>query len=129
MRAVEEMLEWESGRAVCRLRIRSHHPLVCAGRFPTASVLEFLAQGVAACLGYEAYLGGSRVRVGMIVSVRRFEVTEPFLPIGTELTVLVESIHSTDDVSTFRGEARAEGRPIAHAHMTVVHPEAPPPER
>jgi predicted hotdog family 3-hydroxylacyl-ACP dehydratase len=87
-----------------------------------------MAQSVAACLGYEAYLGGGRVRVGMIIGVRKLELTQPYIALGSELLLEVERIRGDEDVSTFRTETRIQGQLICSAHMTLVHPETPPPD-
>ncbi len=126
MRIVEELVHWQPGQARCRLQVRAHHPLVQAGKLPGVNLLEVMAQSVAACLGYEAYVGGGRVRVGMIVSVRKLEVNVPSVELGSRLEVSVERIHGTEDVSNFRGRVQLEGRELASGQMTVVHPESPP---
>lgn len=126
IRAVEELVSWAPGSATCRLRVRGDTPFVRDERLPAVALLEFMAQSVAACLGYEAFLGGGRVRVGMIIGVRKLDLTVPHLAVGTELTLNVERIRGDEDVSTFRAEARADGEPVCSAHLTLVHPETPP---
>jgi predicted hotdog family 3-hydroxylacyl-ACP dehydratase len=128
IRAVEELLHWERGRAKCRLQVRPHTPFVRGNRVAGIAALEYMAQSVAACLGYEAYLGGGRVRVGMIIGVRKFELLEAYIEVGTELEIQVDRIRGDDDVSTFRTETRTGGNLICSAHMTLVHPETPPPD-
>jgi predicted hotdog family 3-hydroxylacyl-ACP dehydratase len=126
IRAVEEMVAWEKGRATCRLRVRPHTPFVRNNRVASAAALEYMAQAVAACLGYEAFLGGGRVRVGMIVGVRKLELFRPYIEVGTELSIDVELLRGNDDVSTFRTHIHAGGELVSSAHMTLVHPETPP---
>lgn len=126
MRVVEEMLEWEPGRATCRMRLRAHAPLVKDGCVACVAALEYLAQSVAACLGYEAYLGGGRIRVGMIIGVRKMELFQASIPVGSEIRMKVERIRGNEEVSTFRGEAFADEKLACVAHMTLVHPEQPP---
>ncbi len=126
MRVLEEMLDWRPGHAVCRMRLRAHAPFVQGRAVQSVVALEYLAQAVAACLGYEAYLGGGRIRVGMIIGVRKMEIFRPQILVGSEVRTIVERIRGDEEVSTFRGEAYSDGEKICVAHMTLVHPEKPP---
>lgn len=126
MRAVEHLVDWAPGKARCTLVLRGHSPLAEGSRVPAIAALEFLAQTVAACLGHEAFVGGGSVRVGMIVGVRQMELFVPTMDVGDTLTLDVERVRGTDEVSTFTGEAKIGETLIARANMTLVHPENPP---
>lgn len=126
MRAVEELVDWSPGRARCRMVIRAHSPFARGQRVPTTAALEFLAQAVAACLGYDAYLHGGHVRVGMLVGVRQMDLLVPNLNVGDVLSLEVERVRGTEDASTFFGQARVHTQVVATAQMTFVHPAVPP---
>jgi predicted hotdog family 3-hydroxylacyl-ACP dehydratase len=126
MRAIEELVDWEPGRARCRMVLRAHSVFAQGQKVPTIATLEFLAQTVAACLGYEAFQGGSGVRVGMIVGVRQMDFFVPFMNVGDELILDVSRVRGTEDVSTFTGEARIGTNVVSRAHMTLVHPAVAP---
>jgi predicted hotdog family 3-hydroxylacyl-ACP dehydratase len=126
MRAIEEMIDWEPGRARCRMVLRAHSVFAEGPRVPTTATLEFLAQTVAACLGYEAFQGGGNVRVGMIVGVRQMDFFAAYMNVGDELILDVSRVRGTEDASTFIGEAKIGDQLIARAQMTLVHPESPP---
>lgn len=126
MRAVEELIDWEPGRARCRMILRAHSVFAQGQKVPTIATLEFLAQSVAACLGYEAFQGGSGVRVGMIVGVRQMTFVTPFMNVGDELLLDVSRVRGTEDASTFTGVASIGGQEVARAQMTLVHPAVAP---
>lgn len=126
MRAVEQLVDWAPGRATCTMTLRPHNLFAEGARVPTIATLEFLAQTVAACLGHEAFTNGGTVRVGMIVGVRQMELFEPYLQVGDMLTLVVQRVRGTDEISTFIGEAHVGDRVVSKANMTLVHPEAPP---
>jgi predicted hotdog family 3-hydroxylacyl-ACP dehydratase len=126
IRALDELLQWESGHAVCRLRIKETMPFVKDGAVATVAFVEYLAQAVAVCLGYEAYVGGEGVRVGMLVGIRKMTLHQPTVPVGTDVIVEVERLRGSEDVSTFRGVARVGETEIATAQMTLFHAERPP---
>jgi predicted hotdog family 3-hydroxylacyl-ACP dehydratase len=126
IRALEELVEWELGRAVCTVTIREGMPFVRDGRLASVVTLEYIAQAVAACLGHEAYVGGEGVRVGMLIGVRKMELLRPWIAVGRELRVSVERVRGNEEVSTFRGEVTVEGEVVATAMTTLFHAERPP---
>jgi predicted hotdog family 3-hydroxylacyl-ACP dehydratase len=90
------------------------------------ALLEYMAQAVAACLGYEAYTVGEGLRVGMLIGVRRMQLRAAPIPVGTELAITVERTRGNDDVSTFEGITRLGPAEVATAQMTLFHAEKPP---
>lgn len=126
MRVLEEMTDWEPGRASCRLKVRSFAPFCDKMGIPASFSIEYMGQAVAACLGYEAYQSGNNVRVGMIVGVRKLEMRRPYYPVGAELRVVVQRLRGDEDVSVFSGEVHCDGKLASTALMTLVHPEKPP---
>lgn len=126
MCVLEEMIDWEPGKATCRMTVREGMPFVRGGRLAAVTTLEHIAQAVAACLGHEAYVGGEGVRVGMLVGVRKMELHRPWIDVGSELRISVERVRGNDEVSTFRGEVRVEGELVATALTTLFHAEQPP---
>jgi predicted hotdog family 3-hydroxylacyl-ACP dehydratase len=129
IRALDRIVHWEPGRAVCAMTLRAGMPFERDGRVASVATLEYLAQAVAACLGYEAYVGGEGVRVGMLVGIRKMDLLEPWIQVGSELELEVERVRGSDDASTFRGTARTADGTVATAQMTLFHAEAPPSDR
>lgn len=126
MRALDSLVAWEPGRAVCQLQLRPGAAFVQDDRVASIVSLEYMAQAVAACLGYEAYRGGGRVRVGMIVGVRRMDLLQPHIQVGSIVKLAVERLRGNDEISTFKGTTHADEQLVAEAHLTLVHPEAAP---
>lgn len=126
IRGLEELVEWSPGRAVCRLVVSPTLAFVRDDALPPVALLEYMAQAVAACLGYEAYTGGEGVRVGMLIGVRKMDLSATPIPVGTELSITVERTRGNDDVSTFEGVTRLREATVATAQMTLFHAEKPP---
>lgn len=125
--ALDELVDWSDGSAHARAVVRDDGLLVRDGAADTVVCLEYMAQTVAACLGYGAFRGGVGVRVGMVVACRKFSVTRPRITVGERLDIRVTRLRATDDISSFDGEVRDErGEPVANATMTLVHAEKPP---
>ena len=125
--AIEELVEYGDGHAHARLHVRDGGLLVRDGSADAVVTLEHMAQAVAACLGYKAFLGGGAVRVGMVVACRQFTLMRDRLAVGERLDVRVTWLRGTDDVSSFEGEVRDErGALVSTAVMTLVHADRPP---
>ncbi len=127
MVALEELVEFREGFARGRMTIRPEHPFVRNGEVQAVCALEYMAQGVAACLGMDAYTGGVGIRVGMVIACRELLLERDVLPVGTELWIEAECVRGSDYSSHFDTRLTdADGAPIASATMTLVHGEAPP---
>jgi predicted hotdog family 3-hydroxylacyl-ACP dehydratase len=127
MRALERLVQWAPGHALCDLHVAASLPFVEEGRLPSVVTLEYMAQAVAACLGHEAYVGtGTEVRVGMLIGIRQMKLLRPHVLVGDRLEVEVDRIRGNEDVSTFRGETRVGEVLVTTAHMTVFHGAQPP---
>jgi predicted hotdog family 3-hydroxylacyl-ACP dehydratase len=118
---LDAMTYWDKGEAECRLRIREWARFVVDGHVESVVTLEYMAQAVAACLGYEALLGGGALRVGMIIACKKFTAHGDRLDVGDDLRVRVKPISGNDTLSHFdcrveRGEAL-----FSEAVLTLYH--------
>ncbi len=125
--ALDELVDFHDGCAHTRLVVRDGGLLVQDGGVDTTVALEWMAQTTATCLGYEAFLGGIGVRVGMVIACRQLTISRPRVVVGERLDVKAWRLRGTDDISSFQGEVRDErGELVAGAVMTLVHSEKPP---
>ncbi|HTE05187.1 MAG TPA: hypothetical protein VK824_03245 [Planctomycetota bacterium] len=125
MLALEELLDWAPGRATARMTVRGDGPFVRDGAVAGVCTLEFMAQGVAACLGCEAANAGAAVRVGVVIAVRSMDIERDALPVGTELVIRVRRVRGSESLSIFETEAEDGTGIVARAVMTLLHG-APP---
>jgi predicted hotdog family 3-hydroxylacyl-ACP dehydratase len=124
--AVEVLDEWVPGRARATAVLRGDHPLARAGAADASVLMELIAQAVAACLGREAELGGAAVRNGMVVACRRLELHCASVAAGQRVSIEVERVRSSDQVSQFDGRAFDEhGALLASCSLTLVHEDTP----
>jgi predicted hotdog family 3-hydroxylacyl-ACP dehydratase len=125
--AIDEVIDWSDGKMHVRLVVREGGLLVRNGGVHTAVTLELMAQAVAACLGYEAFLHGGGVRVGMVVACRKFAIARSRIEVGERLDIHVTRLRGTDDASTFEAEVHdGRGALVSSAVMTLVHGDRPP---
>lgn len=123
---IDALTAWSEGRATSSFVVRAHAPFVVDGTLSVPATIEHMAQTVAACLGYEAFLGGAGVRVGMIIACRRFKVHVPTLHVGEAVTIDVARVRGNDTLSHFDCEARRGETVIAAATLTLFHGAEPP---
>lgn len=123
---LEAMLEWAPGKARCSLVIREGAPFVRDGVVESAATIEYMAQAVAACLGYEALVSGGGVRVGMIIACKKFEAHAEKLLVGDELEVKVESVQGNEMLSHFACVLSRGGTTFSEALLTLYHAESLP---
>ncbi len=126
IRALDELLEWEEGRALCRMEVREDSLFVVDGELDTIVTIEHMAQAVATCLGYQAFLGGEGARVGMIIGCRKMTIARPTLAVGDVVSVEAKKLRGNETVSRFGCEVFDDAGVIATADMTLYHAEEPP---
>jgi len=125
VRMLDELVAWQPGRAVCAMQVRPTTRFVEDRALPSYTLLEPMAQSIAACLGYEAYRSGANTRVGMIVSCRELRAHVEQTNVGDDLTITATRQAGTDSLSRFACEVRRGQELVADATMTLVHGETP----
>ncbi len=120
---LDRIVDWAPGKIECALRVQEGARFVEDGRLEAPFTIEHMAQAVAACLGYEAYIGGLGVRVGMIVACREFTAYRAAAAVGEELRVDAERERGNDTLSHFRCAVRRGEDSFAMATLTLFHGE------
>lgn len=123
---VDEMVDWAPGRATCHLEIREGAPFVTAEGVHPVVTIEYMAQAVAACLGYEAFLEGEGVRVGMIIGCRKMTLERDRIPLGAQLVIEVDRIRGNEMLSHFDCRVTDADGLVATSTLTLYHAEKPP---
>ena len=118
---LDDMTEWSSGEAACRMRVRDGDRFVQNGVLQRVSMIEHMAQAVAACLGYEAFRAGGGVRVGMIIGCRRCDFPAGHARVGDELCIRVRRVRGTEALSHFDSKILCGDTVLADATLTLYH--------
>jgi predicted hotdog family 3-hydroxylacyl-ACP dehydratase len=125
---LESMVHWAAGEAEATYRVRDGAPFVKDGLVEAVVTIEYMAQAVAACLGYEALLGGEGVRVGMIIGCKRMLLHGAHLRVGDHGRIQVKRIRGNDTLSHFDCRLDRAGEPFAESVLTLYHADKPPDE-
>ncbi|MCB9506408.1 MAG: hypothetical protein H6697_01930 [Myxococcales bacterium] len=123
---VERLTAWGDGYAEGEVVVRDGARFVTDGAAPAVASMEYMAQVVAACLGYEAYRGGAGVRVGMIIAVRTMDLLVERFAVGDTLHITVQRQRGSESLSHFDCRTERDGELLATANMTLYHAERPP---
>jgi predicted hotdog family 3-hydroxylacyl-ACP dehydratase len=118
---LDALTHWQSGQARCAATIREHAPFVVQGSVASAVTIEYMAQAVAACLGYEAITSGGGVRVGMIIACKRFEAHAEKLDVGDALEIDVMCVQGNESLSHFDCKVARAGQLFSAATLTLYH--------
>lgn len=85
--------------------------------------LEYMGQAIAAYAGAHARRRGEPVRIGFLVSTRRYQPGCAYFPLGAQLTVSAESIaESQQGLSVFECSIHGPGIAVS-ANLNVYQPD------
>jgi predicted hotdog family 3-hydroxylacyl-ACP dehydratase len=118
---LDALTDWQKGYARCSALIREHAPFVKRGSVSAEVTIEYMAQAVAACLGYETITGGGGVRVGMIIACKRFEAHAEKLNVGDRIEVEARCISGNEALSHFDCKIVRAGTVFSEAVLTLYH--------
>jgi predicted hotdog family 3-hydroxylacyl-ACP dehydratase len=91
---------------------------------PTWVGLEYMGQAIAAFAGLSARRDNQPVRIGFLVSTRRYEPRQAWFPPGSHLTVAVQATtFNTTGLRVFEGTISSAGTTIVTANLNVYMPE------
>ena len=117
---LDEVVEADAGRIVCRVSIKADSPFVENGRVPSVVVLEYMAQAIAALAGLQAKAAGDEPRVGLLLGTRELTLAVDAFGIGDQLLVEACRVFGDDLMGSFDCTASRSGTRIAAATLNVV---------
>jgi len=129
MLLLDELVEWDDERALCRVTLRDDDLFASDGRVPAVLAMEYMAQTVAAFVGererrrrgQESGKTGTP-KIGYLVAVRRLVLEVEYFEVGDTLSVEVRCILGEGSVGRFNCEVHAGDRLLASGSVTVLRP-------
>ena len=86
--------------------------------------MEYMAQAIAAYVGYRAQLRGEPVKIGFLLGARRYECSRPLFALGSVLRVYVRRVwQSENGLGSFECRIDDPEGQVATAMLTVFQPE------
>ena len=115
---------WHEQGLTASLEIRKDSLFYEPQGVPTWVGLEYMGQAIAAYAGFAARQDNAPVRIGFLVSCRRYEPTIDFFTLGTKLSIEVEAITFSDTgLQVFECVIMAAGDTVVKANLNVYMPD------
>lgn len=92
MALIDQLVESSESRSVAAVEITADSEFASPVGVPCWVGLEYMAQTIAARVGYEAYLNGEEPPVGYLLGTREFVSRAPLFAIGSRLRVVVSPV-------------------------------------
>jgi predicted hotdog family 3-hydroxylacyl-ACP dehydratase len=119
---LDEVVEADDVRVVCRVVIREGSPFVEGGTVPAVVVLEYMAQAIGAQAGLRARESGEAPRVGFLLGTRELTLPPGGFTVGDELLVEAVRIFGDESIGSFDCSATRRGERIAAGTLNVYLP-------
>ena len=119
---LDEVVEADDVRVVCRVVIREGSPFVEGGTVPAVIVLEYMAQTIGAQAGLRARDAGEAPRVGFLLGTRDLTLPPGGLAVGDDLLVEAIRIFGDESIGSFDCTVRRGGVPVAAGTLNVYLP-------
>lgn len=118
---LDELASWAPGVACCQVTIQEGSPFVSDGVVDITASIEYMAQAVAACLGYEALCAGDGIRAGVIIGCRQLLAHAQSLPLDRRLCVDVRRTRGNATLSHFDCSIRVGDELLVEAALSLYH--------
>ncbi len=123
---IDRLVQTHGATTVCEVTIGPHSMFLQAAGVPAFVGIEYMAQSVAAHGGYQAYLEGRPITVGLLMGTRRLETHCQFFELGQTLRIEVTHIWGKFELMRFRcalTHAVSDTR-LQRAELNVFKPKA-----
>jgi predicted hotdog family 3-hydroxylacyl-ACP dehydratase len=119
---LDEVVEADDVRVVCRVVIREGAPFVEGGTVPAVIVLEYMAQAIGVQAGLRARDAGEAPRVGFLLGTRDLSLPPGGFEVGDDLLVEAVRIFGDESIGSFECTVRRRGVPVAAGTLNVYLP-------
>ena len=93
-----------------------------AKNLPT--VIELMAQTVAAWSGYQGHQRQEEPQIGLLLGARKYQCHLARLPAGSLLTIDCEQLLQDGALASFQCYLRCDGELVAEARLSTIQPDA-----
>ena len=116
---IDELIEADETGALSRVLITPRSLYFEDAGVPALTVIEYMAQTIAAYSGNQRKAGGSEVQLGFLLACRKLTLAVDTLQAGDELRVEVRKIWAGPPLAQFECEVRKGDQTIANATLSV----------
>ena len=120
MLLIDEVIEHEGLRVVCRTTIREDMPFVQDGTVPVMLALELFAQSAASLVALIASRGGAPLSGGAILGSRQIDLHGESFSVGDVLEIHCEERMALGMTAQIQCSLRREGELLAEGSINVM---------
>jgi predicted hotdog family 3-hydroxylacyl-ACP dehydratase len=126
---VDEVVQVEPDRVVCRLTLRPDSMFVEDGKVPGLVAIEYMAQAIGSIVGVKRLSRGEPIRVGFLLGTRELSLEVDEFTVGDELTVEAIRVFGEEQIGSFKCSVALRGKVVATALVNVYQgsEDGPPP--
>lgn len=124
MALIDQLLESSESRSVAAVEIRADSEFAGPAGVPCWVGLEYMAQTIAARVGFEAYLNGEEPPLGYLLGTREFVSRVPLFAIGSRLRIIASPLLVDRGFGSFSCSIEID-TVVATAVLNTYRPERP----
>jgi predicted hotdog family 3-hydroxylacyl-ACP dehydratase len=128
MTVIDQLVEYDPRKSVAIVDVHPGAAFFDETGVPAWVGIEYMAQTVAAHVGFSARLRGEPVAIGFLLGTRRYESTLAVFPDGARLTITVEPALVDASVAAFKCSIETN-EVVATAVVSTYQPSAATLER
>jgi len=123
---IDRLVQTDGSKTVCEVTISPHSMFAQAAGVPAFVGIEYMAQTVAAHGGYQSYLEGRPIAVGLLLGTRRLQTHCQFFELGHTLRIEATHIWGQHELMRFRCAIihMASDAQLQQAELNVFKPKA-----
>jgi predicted hotdog family 3-hydroxylacyl-ACP dehydratase len=123
---IDRLVQTHGVKTVCEVTIGPYSMFLKAAGVPAFVGIEYMAQTVAAHGGYQSYLAGQPIVVGLLLGTRRLETSCQFFELGQTLHIEATHIWGKHELMRFRCVIThaASNTRLQQAELNVFKPKA-----
>ena len=122
MTLIDRLVSYDPNKSVAAVEIRPVSAFFDRDGVPGWVGIEYMAQAVAAHVGFEARQRGEPPAIGFLLGTRAYDARLGRFPVGSKLTVLVEPLWYDEGVGAFRCSIVLDEAVAATAVVSTYQP-------
>ncbi|HZF31873.1 MAG TPA: 3-hydroxylacyl-ACP dehydratase [Gammaproteobacteria bacterium] len=118
---IERLVAYDPKKSVATVEVRRDSKFFARTGIPAWVGIEYMAQTIAAHVGFEARLRGAVPAIGFLLGTRSYECTAAEFPLGARLSISVEALFKETGFGAFACSIEDDA-PLATAIVNTYQP-------
>ena len=119
---LDNVIERGVNSVTCSVTLHQHSPFIQNGQVRAVMSLEYMAQCVAAFVGWNARDRGEEPKIGYLLGCRDLVLNRDQLFVGEEFMVTTEQVWGNPQLASFHCKITHDGERVASGVLNVYQP-------